>query len=303
MYNFRRNKKISGNPMARPLLMYHLTSAGQGDETLRSLFEHHAQTIGPEWIAEAGQRNGFFVSSSLTRTRNIGQIPPDKDMLKEMKRPWIGPQIIATVECDFSEGWDIDYEDSPELAKMAFFNFAQQLEQAPPGRITLFDGTKIQSIRAVNDATRDGLELDVITPDQPQQQTLFMPWDLPMDTPHRKQIKTLPADRLLAYLHEQENQSRFSENSLLQGLRDYLVETKGGEYRTHEEKIIRDTIASLERRAERENPIQPQAISLKYCGPQPLKIIKMEMLGPRNRWKTITEPLAGNAPPDPPEQT
>ncbi|MBK6896268.1 MAG: hypothetical protein IPH06_06735 [Alphaproteobacteria bacterium] len=283
--------------MAKPIFMYHLTSAGQGDETLRSLFEHHAQTIGPEWIPEAGQRNGFFVSSSLTRTRNIGQIPPDKDMLKEMKRPKVGREIIATVECDFSEGWDIDYEDSPELAKIAFFNFAEQLEQVPPGRIVLFDGTAIQAIRAVNDATRDGLELDVVTPGQPGQETLFMPWDSPMDTPHLKNLRTLSPQRLNAYIQELKNQPRFSENALLQGLRDYLVETKGAEYRTHEEKIIRDTIASLERRAERDNPIQPQAVSLKYSGAQPLKIISMEMLGPRNRWEPV-EP-----PPNPPEQT
>lgn len=292
--------------MAKPLLMYHLTSAGQGDETLRSLFEHHAHTIGPEWIAEAGQRNGFFVSSSLTRTRNIGQIPIDKDMAKEMKRPKVGAQIIATVECDFSEGWDIDYEDSPELAKMAFFNFAGHFSQAPPDRIVLFDGTKIQSIRAVNDDTRDGLELDVLTPGQPGQETLFMPWDSPMDTAHLKNLRTLSADRLTAYLQQLKNQPRFSENSLLQGLRDYLVETKGAEYRAHEEIIIRDTIASLERRAERDNPIQPQAVSLKYNGAQPLKIISMEMLGPRNRWTTLKPPAGtggGSPPPEPPEHS
>ncbi|MCB1681421.1 MAG: hypothetical protein KDI61_04860 [Alphaproteobacteria bacterium] len=288
--------------MAKPLLVYHLTTAGQDDETLRSLFEHHAQTIGPQWVPHAGQRNGFFVNSSRRRTENIGITPPD-DLDEELTKPRIGAPVIATVACDFSEGWDIDYEDNPDVAKMAFFRFAQTFQDAPADRIVLSDGTKIRAIRIVNDEDRDGLEFDVLGPHDPAQQTLFMSWDEPMDTARLIELKALPPDQLEARVSEMNREPRISEYALLQALRDYLVETHGETYLRHEEQVIRDAISRTERRADRNEDEQPQGISLKYSGTEPLKIVRMEILTPRKGWQTINEPPAGSGEPDhnPPE--
>ncbi|MCL4678692.1 MAG: hypothetical protein KJ017_08900 [Alphaproteobacteria bacterium] len=281
--------------MAKPVLMYHLTTTGKDDSTLRSLFERQAITNGPQWVPHSGQRNGFYVNSSRAHTQGIGETPLDEnDDPLIAQRP--GPQVIVTVECDFGPGWDIDYEDNPGIGKSALFRFSADLEQAAPGAIQLSDGTVVNAIRAVEDDTRDGLELDVLPSYQAQPITVFMAWDKAMDADHLAMLRTLPTENFREHVREISAAPRISEYALLQALRDYLVETKGDAYLNHEQQVVRDAI-DRENRKENRGDLT-NGVSLKYSGAQPLKIIKLEMLGPRQRWDPITEPPAGTAPPE-----
>jgi len=290
--------------MEKPLLlMYHLTTEGRGGETLRSLFERHAVNTGPQWVPGSDQRNGFYVRSHRRASQVIGETPLDDNDDPSLARR-VGRPVLVTVACDFSEGWDIDYEDSPDVAKTAFFNYAQDLAQAPPGRIALVDGTKILAIRAVEEDERDGLEIDVQTANAQTPQTLFMSWDSPMDSARLMILKSLPQEGFRARVEEMNREPRVSEYALLQGMRDYLVETKGDEYRAHEEKVIRDAINREERLGARgkHNP----GVSLKYYGDQPLPILKVEMLGRNGRWTTLKPPAGtggGSPPQEPPEHS
>lgn len=275
--------------MGKPVPMYHLTTVGDNNATLRSFFERQANRVGPEWIPNAGQRNGFFVSSSRSHTEDIGRSPID-DGDDELSARQKGVPMIVTVECDFSEGWDIDYEDSPQVAKMAFFRFTNDLVQTPHERIALSDGTKIRAIRAVEDNTRDGLEIDVTLPKTQISQTIYMPWDEDMDLAYINKLKTMPAGQLKQFVQEERKQPRVSEYALLQSLRDYLIETQGDVYRKHEERVVRDAIDKRERMSEEQKLKEMHAlgVSMKYNAQKPLKILKYETLGARGRWTEIS---------------
>lgn len=277
--------------MAKPVLMYHLTTVGEDSGTLRSFFERQAQRVGPEFVPNAGQRNGFFVNSSRTHALKIGLTPIDDDD-NEWTARQKGAPMIVTVECDFAEGWDIDYEDSPQVGKMAFFKFSNALEQAAPDSIILSDGTKIQAIRSVEEDTRDGLEFDVLSPYDPELRTLYMPWDDSMDAGRMIALRTMPSEQLKDHVREMNQKPRVSEYALLQSLRDYLVQTQGDAYRKHEEKVIRDAIDKRERisEAQKQKEIHSLGVSLKYSGQQPLKVLKLEVLGPGGRWDVADSP-------------
>lgn len=273
--------------MAKPVLMYHLTTAGRDEATLRSLFERQAVVNGPQWVPHSGQRNGFYVNSSRAHAQRIGETPVDTDD-DPLIGQRVGAPVIVTVECDFGSGWDIDYEDNPGIGKTALFGFASDLEQASPGRIVLSEGTTVNAIRAVEDDARDGLELDVVPSYQTQKTTVFMSWDKAMDADHLAMLRALPSENFRERVQEVNATPRISEYALLQALRDYLVETKGEVYLKHEERTVRDAIDREQRKENRGD--HTNGVSLKYSGAQPLKILKLEVLGPQDRWDTAKTP-------------
>lgn len=272
--------------MPEPVHVYHLTDTGDAGETLQSLFEQKATRQGPDWVDRSGQRNGFFVRTSRLMQESMAKLAATDDGRDE----WIqqskhGDELLVTVECDFRDGWELDYEDSAAVAKLAFFEFQEQLAAIPAGEVTTADGFTIQGITPIEDDQRDGLEITTTHADLDEPFVLYLPWDAPLETSKFPLKVGLKPEELLTALKNREGETRIAEPGLLQVLRDHLADTSGDTYRNHEAEVISDAIAS-EKRREKGGAFHA-SLSLKYTGEEPLDIIKMETMDSTGVWQDV----------------
>lgn len=275
--------------MPEPVHVYHLTNTGDNGETLQSLFEQRATTQGPDWIDVSGQRNGFFVRTNRAMQDKMARVAATDDGSDE----WIqqskhGEELLATVECDFRNGWEIDYEDSAPVAKLAFFEFQEQLADIPAGEIKTADGFTIQNITIIEEDERDGLEITTTHADLDEPYVLYLAWDEPLQKSKYDLRRSMSPTELIADLKSREGETSIAEPGLLQVLRDHLVNTLGDTYRDHETMVISNAIAS-EKRKEADGVFHA-GLSLKYNGDEPLDIIKIETMDSTGVWKEVESP-------------
>lgn len=271
---------IRAMKIARPLNMYHITSDGENYSNLNSFLKHGVQIPNSGWTKDTLQRNGFFVSSSrassLRKATDIGQIVGHHS----------GNPVLITVECDFSQEWDLDYEESPKLAKRILFNFRDQLANVGAGEIILPGGSQIQSMTPIYTDDTDGLDIVFVKPNQ-ETSSVYLGWDTDIYEDLRKNLGHLTRESFFDAAMKARKNMQINQTELLQVLRDYLVNVCGDEYTTYESNEIRNAI-NLSNVRELKSKFD-DGISLKYTGSTNLPIVKIERSDELGSWRQIKD--------------
>ena len=246
--------------MLETITMYHATTTGEHDENLASICDRGI-TLLKGHLDISHQKNGFFVGSSeaYAKKHAIGFTEGYGDA--ETKRP--GKPMLITLRCNFGSGFDLDYEETPELAKEILRKFEDKLVTIPQNTLKLREGYVINKIRSI----KEGVEIGLIKEDRSDPKTIFMSWHKRAFTPW----------------YEKEKKTVVAEAGLLQVLRDYLVSTIGDEYISYEADYIKNAIPRFHEREYFAN------VSMKCHGSTSPEIIKLDIFN-GHAWETITLP-------------
>lgn len=163
-----------------------------------------------------------------------------------------GKPLLVTVKTKIGPGWEADSEENPETAKRVLAAFESDILHAAPRQVRVREGYLIQRVEKKS----SGLVFELTPEKHGTVQHFRMPWD-----------KTLHGQTI-------------SESGLIQTLRDWLACHRGDAFLRHEAQAIASELSRSSRDFR-------ESLSLKYCGPRPLAIERMELFAD-GAWKSIT---------------